>query len=86
MGGQERRFIKMKFQLEILKEILIESADPLQKNKKIKAEKLISTTKFNTLNEAKAAMKIKQITADQKIRIHKCYHDESNPQKCEIIE
>jgi hypothetical protein len=38
-----------------------------------------------TLAKAKTALNDLVISTDEKKRIHKCYHDEHPPKKCEIV-
>ena len=84
MGGQERRFIDMKFYLEIFREQFIASTDPLQK-KEIKILNRISKTEFSTQAKAERAYQNTSLKTKETKQIHQCFHDETNPRPCVII-
>jgi len=47
---------------------------------------LKTKTEISTLTKAQKALTDLEIASDEKKRIHKCYHDETPPKPCEIIE
>ena len=65
---------KMKIFIEVLKQ----DSDDMDYYLKTKTEK-------SSLAKAQKALNDLVISSDEKKRIHKCYHDEHPPKKCEII-
>lgn len=66
--------VKMKIFIEVLKQ------DPDDMD-----YYLISRFEKSSLAKAQKALTDLVISSDEKKRIHKCYHDEHPPKKCEIL-
>jgi len=66
----------MKIFIEVLKKIVVNNH--IDYTVKTQIEKI-------TLSEAKKALNKITILTDEKKRIHKCFHDEHPPKKCEIL-